>query len=274
MTVKKKSQAPKAKSQKKSKPQTAPVRRSHSKSGNLKTGEEKQLTCLLGDEQLVKEYSALFQSNGILVLELKNRTSLKTSAKRISIAFELSLEHSETKTGNLKALDEALDPSVPVVSNAVTSTVLSQAQPLLHKARLIGIAAFPTLVENTLVELSPSLYTSPDVAEAVKSFFVRLKKETSAVEDSIGMVMPRILCQIINEALFTVQNDVANPKDIDTAMKLGTNYPHGPIEWGEKIGFKNIVAVLDALHRNHGEERYRVAPLLRQMAIAGTFWKE
>ncbi len=263
MTKKKKSQASKANSQIDPKTRTS----------KLKPTEAKQLVCLLGDEQLVKEYSAAFQTNGVAVMELKNLTSLKTSTKKISIAFELSLESSETKIHNVITLDEMLDPSIPILSNSITSTVLSQAQSLRHKERLAGIAAFPTLVENKLVEVAPSLYTSTEIAEKIKSFFADVKKETAIIEDSVGMVMPRILCQIINEALFAVQNDVANPKDIDTAMKLGTNYPHGPIEWGEKIGFKNIVAVLDALYNNHGEERYRVAPLLRQMAIAGTFWK-
>ncbi|MBI2429315.1 MAG: 3-hydroxybutyryl-CoA dehydrogenase [Ignavibacteriales bacterium] len=244
-----------------------------SKTPKLKTGDVKQQVCLLGDEQLVREYSAIFQSNGIAVAELKNLSSLKSSAKKISIAFELSIESGEVKSNNLRALDDALDPSVPIVTNAVTSTVLSQAQYVTQKQRLIGIAAFPTLIENKLVEISPSLHTSETVANAVIAFFGSMKKESAIVEDGIGMVMPRILCQIINEALFTVQNDVANPKDIDTAMKLGTNYPNGPIEWGERIGFNNIVAVLDALYKNHGEERYRVAPLLRQMAIAGKFWK-
>lgn len=256
------------------------VKRKTSKAIRKKTAAAKpetqtanRLVCLLGDEHLVKEYSALFQSNGIPVLELKNLASLKTSAKKISIAFELSLESSETKIHNVKTLDEALEPSIPILSSSITSTVLSQAQSLRNKERLAGIAAFPTLVENKLVEIAPSLYTSTVIAEKITSFFANAKKETAIIEDSVGMVMPRILCQIINEALFTVQNDVAIPKDIDTAMKLGTNYPHGPIEWGEKIGFKNIVAVLDALYKNHGEERYRVAPLLRQMAVAGTFWK-
>lgn len=230
--------------------------------------------CLLGDEQLVKEYSIAFQSNGIAVLELKNLSSLKSNAKKISIAFELSLELTDSKIGNLKGLDAALDPSVPIVSSAVASTVLMQAQHIVNKERLIGISAFPTLIENKLVEIAPSLYTTQTISDAVIAFFRSVKKESAIVEDSVGMVMPRILCQIINEALFTVQNDVANPKDIDTAMKLGTNYPNGPIEWGEKIGFNNIVVVLDALYKNNGEERYRVAPLLRQMAIAGTFWQE
>ena len=116
------------------------------------------------------------------------------------------------------------------------------------------------------------MYTSQEIADTVVKFFHEAKKECAIVEDSIGMVMPRILCQVINEALFTAQNDVANPKDIDHAMKLAAQYPHGPIEWGERIGFRNVVTVLDALYRNHGEELYRAAPLLRQMAIAGEFW--
>ena len=234
--------------------------------------ETRPTACLLGDDQLVKEYSALLQSHGVSVLEIKNLSSLKTSAKKISIAFELTIAFSEEKKRNIIALDELLPPEIPIVTNAISETVLAQSQLVTHKSRLIGIAAFPTLIDNRLVELSPSLHTFQQTAETVTAFFAAMKKERAIVEDAVGMVMPRILCQIINEALFTVQNDVANPKDIDTAMKLGTNYPHGPIEWGEKIGFKNIATVLDALFHHHHEERYRVAPLLRQLSIAGMFW--
>ncbi|MEW6060827.1 MAG: 3-hydroxyacyl-CoA dehydrogenase family protein [Bacteroidota bacterium] len=244
---------------KKQKPATAPF-------------SAKYTACLLGAEQLVKEFSAVVQSSGIAVLEIKNRASVKTSAKKISIAFEVTLEGNDEKMKNLIALDESLPPDIPIVTNSITTTVLSQAQHLKNNQRVIGAALFPTLLENAVVELAPSLYTTQAIADSVVAFFKSLNKQTAIVEDSVGMVMPRILCQIINEALFAVLSDVANPKDIDTAMKLGTNYPHGPIEWGEKIGFRNILAVLDALYRNYGEERYRVAPLLRQMAIAGRFW--
>ena len=83
------------------------------------------------------------------------------------------------------------------------------------------------------------------------------------------MVMPRILCSLVNEAFFAVMEGVASANDVDTAMKLGTNYPHGPVEWGNTIGLRNVVAILDALAADTGENRYRVAPLLRQMAGAG-----
>ena len=260
----KKTQKPKIKLQTKSKPQIS----------KPKPSESKPLICLLGDELLVKEYSALFQEHKIAVMELKNLASLKTSAKKITAAFELTIDSGEQKTKNLRTLDDLLPENVPIVSSALTETILSQSHGLKHPSRFIGIAAFPTLLSNSLVELSPSLHTSKEILDNVKALFVSAKKETATVQDSVGMVMPRILCQIINEALFTVQNDVASPKDIDEAMKYGTNYPHGPIAWGEMIGFANVVAVLDALYNNHHEERYRVAPLLRQMAIAGVFWKE
>lgn len=260
---KNKLQKTKTKSQKKLKPQIS----------KLKTSEMKQLICLLGDEGLVKEYSSAFQEKGIAVQELKNLSTLKTSAKKITAAFELTLESNEQKKKNLQALDEALPENIPIISSSVTETILSQSHFLKHKHRFIGIAAFPTLLSNSLVELAPSIHTSKKIADAVTTLFDAIKKETAMVQDGVGMVMPRILCQIINEALFTVQNDVATPKEIDDAMKLGTNYPHGPIAWGELIGFANVVAVLDALYHSRHEERYKVAPLLRQMAIAGIFWK-
>jgi 3-hydroxybutyryl-CoA dehydrogenase len=233
----------------------------------------KHLVCLLGDEQLVKEYSAVFQEKGIAVQELKNLSSLKNSAKKITIAFELTIGSTEQKRKNLEALNEALPEQIPIVTNAVAETVLAQTHHLRYRHRFVGISAFPTLLVNPLIELSPSLHTSKESADAVSAFFETAKKETAMVQDSVGMVMPRILCQIINEALFTVQNDVATPKEIDEAMKHGTNYPQGPITWGESIGFGNVVTVLDALFDHYHEERYKVAPLLRQLAIAGIFWE-
>lgn len=266
--MKKQPKTEKIKSKKETTPKPKPIIE------KTKTIEVKQLICLLGDEILVKEYSTAFQEKGIAVQELKNLASLKTSAKKITAAFELTLESNEQKRNNLKALDAALPENVPIISSAITETILSQSHRLNHRNRFIGIAAFPTLLSNSLVELAPSLHTSKEIADSVKALFDSIKKENAMVQDSVGMVMPRILCQIINEALFTVQNDVATPKEIDSAMKHGTNYPHGPIAWGEMIGFANVVAVLDSLYHSHHEERYKVAPILRQMAIAGVFWKK
>lgn len=232
--------------------------------------ELKPTVIMFGDETVVSEYKKLFEENGIVIL---SRKSFLTSVKIITLAFELTVAQSDVKKKNLQELDKTLPSGIPIISNSITTTVIEQAQWIQHQERLIGIAAFPTLLSNNIVELTPSVFTTKEITDKTKLFFDGIKKEPVVVQDTIGMVMPRILCQVINEAFFVVQNDIATPKDIDEAMKLGANYPHGPIAWGEMIGFSNVVTVLDALFNHHHEECYRVAPILRQMAIAGIFWK-
>ena len=82
-------------------------------------------------------------------------------------------------------------------------------------------------------------------------------------------MLGRIVCQLVNEAAFALQKGVGSAADIDTAMRLGFNYPRGPLEWGDSIGLDHVLAVLDALHEELGEERYRAAPLLRRMVANG-----
>lgn len=94
------------------------------------------------------------------------------------------------------------------------------------------------------------------------------------VEDRVGHVSMRVLSMIINEAVFALQEGVADVGDIDTAMKLGTNYPEGPLAWCDRIGADAVVATLDGLQLEYGEERYRPAVLLRQYARAGRHFAE
>ena len=83
-----------------------------------------------------------------------------------------------------------------------------------------------------------------------------------------GLVLGRIVSQLVNEAHFALGAGVADAADIDTAMRLGFNYPRGPFEWCEAIGAPRVLAILDALHAELGEERYRAAPALRRAAAS------
>jgi 3-hydroxybutyryl-CoA dehydrogenase len=91
------------------------------------------------------------------------------------------------------------------------------------------------------------------------------------VRDHLGeeQIAARVLAMIVNEAASAVEEAVATPEAIDTAMRLGTNYPSGPLEWGERIGLAHVVHTLDALHDAVPDGRYRVIPLLRQLAERG-----
>lgn len=87
------------------------------------------------------------------------------------------------------------------------------------------------------------------------------------IADYPGLLVWRTLAMLINEALDAVQKGVASPEDIDTAMRLGVNYPHGPLAWGESLGWQRVLRLLENLQQHYGEERYRPGSLLRQKAL-------
>ena len=185
-----------------------------------------------------------------------------------SIAIELTNTSPENKRKNLRELSRRLAPRRPILTSASTVSVAEQSLWVTPPRPLIGIAALPGLIQGRLVELSPAAGTGSTVLAEAQDFCRRLGKEWAIVEDSPGMVMPRILCMLVNEAYFALGERAAQRSDIDTAMRLGANYPRGPIEWGESIGLTQVCAVLDGLWRYFGEERYRSAPLLRRLAGA------
>jgi 3-hydroxybutyryl-CoA dehydrogenase len=132
----------------------------------------------------------------------------------------------------------------------------------------VGYYALPPVSEAPLVELTRSSATADPAAEAAERFFRALGKHVEWVGDSPGLVLGRIVCQVINEAAFALQRGVGSAQDIDTAMRIGFNYPRGPLEWSQAIGLRHVLAVLDGLWNERHEERYRAAPLLRS-AVAG-----
>jgi 3-hydroxybutyryl-CoA dehydrogenase len=137
--------------------------------------------------------------------------------------------------------------------------------------QLVYFVALPTLSESSLVELARGPKTENSALAAAGAAFAAMGKHVECVLDyRPGLVLGRILAQIVNEAHFAVEQGVASAEDCDIAMRLGFNWPRGPFEWGGAIGLGRAVSILDALHRSLGEERYRVSPLLRRRAEAGT----
>ena len=126
--------------------------------------------------------------------------------------------------------------------------------------------AIPTLETARLVEVARNGSMSDDDAAAVERYFRAGGKHVEWVGEGSGLVLGRILAQIVNEAHFAVSEGVTTKEDCDTAMRLGFNWPRGAFEWGSAIGLGRAVAILDALHQSLGEPRYRVSPLLRARA--------
>jgi 3-hydroxybutyryl-CoA dehydrogenase len=133
----------------------------------------------------------------------------------------------------------------------------------------VGYVALPDLARAAVVEIVRGRATSQDALGSAGRYFAGLGKHVECVlGDAPGLVLGRILFQIVNEAHFAVQEGVATAEDVDTAMRLGFNWPRGPFEWAEAIGPRRVLNGLEALHSELGEERYRVAQLLRTRANA------
>lgn len=127
--------------------------------------------------------------------------------------------------------------------------------------RLYGFNGMPGMLNRQYLEITASTEQDKDQLPLI---FNHLKTKYLLVEDRVGMVTPRIISMIINEAYFTVQEGTANKEDIDMAMKLGTNYPWGPFEWCQKYGIRNIYELLEALYEDTKDERYKICPLLKR----------
>src|SRR6185503_14034569 len=130
--------------------------------------------------------------------------------------------------------------------------------------------ALPSFDEAIVVEVARQPSMSDGDAEAAERYFRSAGKHVEWVGEAPGLVLGRILAQIVNEAHFAVGEGVATPEDVDVAMRLGFNWPRGPFEWADAIGPARLVGVLDALGSELDAERYRVAPLLRHAAKEGT----
>lgn len=144
--------------------------------------------------------------------------------------------------------------SKPVIINSVHKT-RKQLNANEHVYRINGWSSF---IRRDLWEISG------EPGEQIESAFALIGRKAVFVPDEPGFIAARVISMIINEAYFAKQTGVSSDKEIDTAMKLGTNYPHGPFEWAAMIGVKNIFALLDVLSQT--DKRYSPSSLLKQEA--------
>jgi 3-hydroxybutyryl-CoA dehydrogenase len=138
----------------------------------------------------------------------------------------------------------------------------------------VGFHVLPPLQQTQLVELTRSESSSPVAATRAERFFEAIGMHVEWVGDAPGLVLGRIVCQVINESAFALGEGVGAAEDIDTGMLLGLSHPHGPFEWADTIGVDHVLTVLEALSEEYREERYRPAPALRRMVQAGRLGQE
>lgn len=131
---------------------------------------------------------------------------------------------------------------------------------------LFGFNALKTFISNEKWEISIFSKVSSAYLSDITS---KLELDYLEVNDRVGLVKPRVIFMIINEACYTVQEGTAEMKDIDNSMKLGTNYPFGPFEWADKVGIVDVYETLEVIFKDTGDERYKVCPLLKTKYLKG-----
>jgi 3-hydroxybutyryl-CoA dehydrogenase len=241
----------------------------------------KKRVVILGESPLVEEYSSLCHNRGFSVGIRPERKSGRiptgySRVAKITRSFEIAIELTNLdvarKRETLEEISLGLSADAPIMSSCVTVPIEEQGTWISHRERLVGLGSLPTFLENSLVELCVLPETDATILKRVHEFIRELGREHAEVTGGVGLVMPRIICSIINETCFAMAEGVAGSQDIDIAMKLGTNYPHGPVEWGERIGPRHVLGVMDALHKFYQEERYRPSPLLQRAALKNSFF--
>ena len=151
----------------------------------------------------------------------------------------------------------AMKPEVPVLGCLVkTSPAVWE-----RYAHIYAVNWLPGFIGMDPLETALS---AAGEAAKLRELMQSLNWKYETVKATTGLVTPRVICMIVNEAYFTAAEGAASREDIDISMRLGTNYPSGPFEWSKKIGIRNIYEVLQAVFRETGNERYRPAPLLRE----------
>ncbi len=159
-------------------------------------------------------------------------------------------------------IDEHPDSIVLSLSPTTTSAALARIYTSINIARVNLLSGFFPQMQT--VEFAPVVTMSEEHKYQAIHFLESLGVQTEEIQDVVGFITPRIVAMLVNEAAFTLMEETAGIKDIDLAMKFGTNYPLAPFQWSDEIGTDVVVAILDALYAEYHQERYRVCRLLRQ----------
>ena len=185
------------------------------------------------------------------------------------MVIEAVYEDAGVKAEVLGAVEKHLSENTVIASNTSTIPITGMASVLERPWNFCGIHFFNPAPVMKLVEVVRALLSSDETIARAVEFTERVGKTKVTVKDSPGFVANRLLGPMINEAVFLYSEGIASKEDIDTVMKLGTNHPMGPLELADLIGLDICLAVIEVLHRDLADSKYRPAPLLRQMVQSG-----
>lgn len=185
------------------------------------------------------------------------------------IVIEAATEDEGIKLDLFRELDELTPPETVLATNTSSISITRIAAATGRPDRVVGLHFMNPAPVMPLVEVVRGLDTSQETFDAAWRLAQALGKTPVACEDSPGFVINRILVPMINEAAFALMEGVAGREDIDTVMRLGASHPLGPLALADLIGLDTCLAILEVLHRDLGDDKYRACPLIRRYVAAG-----
>jgi 3-hydroxybutyryl-CoA dehydrogenase len=230
---------------------------------------EKGVSTISGSlDRLVKKEKITADVKAAAMARVKTTSALADLAA-CDYVIEAATENEALKVKILKELDDALKPETIIATNTSSISITQLAAATQRADRFVGMHFFNPVPMMALVELIRGLATSDATIATAQSLAVALGKTPITVKNSPGFVVNRILCPMINEAIFCLQEGLATAADIDAGMKLGTNQPIGPLALADMIGLDIMIAVMNVFYEGFNDPKYRPAPLLKEMVAAG-----
>ena len=196
-------------------------------------------------------------------------TTDRTKLANCDLVIEAATENEELKLKILKDLSTSLNSRGIIATNTSSISITRLATATDRPDRFIGMHFFNPVPVMALLELIRGLQTSDDTVAKAEAFAKRVGKVPITAKNSPGFAVNRILCPMINEAIFALQEGIATAEEIDAGMKLGCNHPIGPLALADLIGLDTMLSVMDVFYKGFNDPKYRAAPLLKEMVDAG-----
>lgn len=185
------------------------------------------------------------------------------------LVIEAATENVELKKRILKQIDSVVSADCIIATNTSSLSITDLASVITQPSRFIGLHFFNPVPLMALLEVIRGLQTSDATHALALQLAENIGKTAVAARNSPGFVVNRILCPMINEAIFVLQEGLACAKDIDTGMQLGCNHPIGPLALADLIGLDTMLAIMESFQEGFNDPKYRPSQLLKEMVAAG-----